>query len=97
MGKGENMLETRPLLEHNISMETDPNQTLVNWCVKHCTFEHKASEEFIFWVPPLDGNQEYLKETYGEEIPQEIHNALFEAINKNAEMDDSGYLLIAFV
>jgi hypothetical protein len=88
----------RPCLEYCITNDaTEETSALIEWCDNHAIGGHNHQDEFYFWIPPLDGHKKYIKQVYGDEIPQVIENILLAAVQKQAEKPDQGTLFIVFV
>jgi len=90
------MLNQRSLLEKLIISE-ECDQKVLDWCATNSSFSHSDQDEYIFWVPPLDGLDTYMKTAYGLDIPKEIEEAIRLAAHQRSTQPDSGYLIIAFI
>jgi hypothetical protein len=89
------MINQRPLTEIILNERKLKNtDKIINWCENNALFVHRDQTEYMFWIPPLEGHERYLKETYGEDIPFEIEQLLIKEIHSRNEMPDGGFLLI---
>ena len=90
----------RPLLEVTIDKSNfkDPTifEQLIDWCDEHHTFAHADNAEYMYWIPPLDGCEKWLENSYGPKIPKIIKKFIVDAIMKTAAEEDAGFLLIVF-
>jgi len=92
------VLRERPLLESCLSIQEKGSKELIEWCQSRADFvKEPDSHEYIFWIPPFDGYENWLKKTYGENIPEKIYEILVLAVHEQAGKSDQGFLSIPFV